>query len=523
MKFKLIAFLLAGAAVAVAGSHYSTSPATVAGQSEKKSLATFAREATATNPAHAESAIAALRAAGADGLKALAEVYAPELATHAKPSAPGKAARDESWERIRAAFDAVGQQRDCHASKLFWFTDLEKAKAAAQQSGKPILSLRLLGKLNEEYSCANSRFFRTTLYANAEVAKYLSENFVLHWQSVRPVPRITIDMGDGRKIERTITGNSIHYVLDAAGNPIDALPGLYAAKAFLAGLERARTAERALARLNDGERAPQLKKYHETRLAEIQQQWARDLAQVGAAAATPVSYLLSSLGSSGNGLVVSSANPDALQAGRVPIAKAALEMPVLQKSMPAQPNSGDNGAAVKLTADAIAALPRALSKGLVESPLLRAGAQSSLAPDRARLEASSDEAVWQKIAVLHADAARLDAGATRLVSSKQSQADADKAMRASLSKSFVETPMMRVIRNLERSIAEDTVRNEYLMHTKILEWFIAGSAPRDVDALNRKVYAELFLTPDSDPWLGLAPADTFSALENGGLFQTSTH
>ena len=45
-------------------------------------------------------------------------------------------------------------------------------------------------------------------------------------------------------------------------------------------------------------------------------------------------------------------------------------------------------------------------------------------------------------------------------------------------------------------------------------------APREVDALNRRVYAELFLTPDTDPWLGLAPANTFSALENGGLVQS---
>jgi hypothetical protein len=79
--------------------------------------------------------------------------------------------------------------------------------------------------------------------------------------------------------------------------------------------------------------------------------------------------------------------------------------------------------------------------------------------------------------------------------------------------------MMRMFRNLERSIAEDTVRNEYQLHSRIHEWFSTGAAPAKLDALNAKVYAELFLTPDSDPWLGLAPADTFPALDNGGLVQ----
>jgi hypothetical protein len=31
------------------------------------------------------------------------------------------------------------------------------------------------------------------------------------------------------------------------------------------------------------------------------------------------------------------------------------------------------------------------------------------------------------------------------------------------------------------------------------------------------VYAELFLTPSSDPWLGLVPEGAYTALTNGGL------
>ena len=89
-------------------------------------------------------------------------------------------------------------QKNAFAADLYWYTDFEKAKQVAQKKHKPILSLRLLGNLNEELSCANSRFFRAVLYPNASISKSLREGFVLHWQSVRPAPRITIDFGDGR-------------------------------------------------------------------------------------------------------------------------------------------------------------------------------------------------------------------------------------------------------------------------------------------------------------------------------------
>src|SRR5262249_61690956 len=43
----------------------------------------------------------------------------------------------------------------------------------------------------------------------------------------------------GRKLERTITGNSIHYILDVDGQVVDALPGLYSAPVFAAELRTA--------------------------------------------------------------------------------------------------------------------------------------------------------------------------------------------------------------------------------------------------------------------------------------------
>ncbi len=439
--------------------------ATAAEQADRAKLNTLALDATSKDAAKSADAIVQLRAAGPQGLDAVLRVYSDRL----QPPQKQDTANEESWERLRTALDTISQQRDCYASHLYWFTDLEKAKEAARASGKPILSLRLLGKLNEEYSCANSRFFRTTLYPNAEISAYLREHFILHWQSVRPVPRITIDMGDGRRIERTITGNSIHYVLDPDGNPIDALPGLYGARTFLDELGRAITAEERASKLSRPARAAYLRNYHSERLEAIQQEWASDLIAIG------------------------------------------------QMRSPSTKPASFGGAP-----DAIAATPVAQSKAALEVPMLRAGAESAFTTDRDRLDALSDDSTWRKFGALHSNNARLDAAATKLIEFKQPPSAAD-AARFALAKSIVEAPMIRMVHNLERSIAEDSVRNEYQLHSRIHQWFANDEAPANLEALNSKIYASLFLTPNWDAWLGLVPADTFSALDHGGLVEAKTH
>lgn len=119
-----------------------------------------------------------------------------------------------------------------------WHTDLEQALAQARRTRRPVLSLRLLGNFDEELTCANSRFFKRMLHPEPRVARLLREAFVLHWQSVRPVPIVTIDFGD-RTITKPLTGNSLHLVLDPAGRPVDALPGLFDPETFARLLVRA--------------------------------------------------------------------------------------------------------------------------------------------------------------------------------------------------------------------------------------------------------------------------------------------
>lgn len=400
-------------------------------------LSALAREAVSENPAVASEAITQLRLRGPEGLEALFATHAQTIAKHrAAAAALAKAdvleqsrvkSDDPAWQRLRAALDQVGGQRDCCASRLFWYTDFDDALAAARREHKPILSLRLLGKLTDEYSCANSRFFRAVLYANEEVSRRLRDRFILHWQSERPVPRITIDFGDGRKIERTVTGNSIHYVLDSEGRLIDALPGLYGPKTFIGQLERDAEVAIQSADLPQAERDRFLSEYHRQRAAEIQTAWQADLAKLGI------------------------------------------------KLAPESPGS----------ADAVWS------------------------------EAASD-AAWQKIADLHADDGTLDKASVALVASQHPTAWA--AGRLAMSKRVVESPMLRMLRTFQGSIALDTVRNEYLMHSQIHAWLAAEPSP-DLRLFNSRVYADLFLTPDNDPWLGLMPGDIYTGLENNGVVE----
>jgi hypothetical protein len=186
--------------------------------------------------------------------------------------AGGQSAVDALHRRLlkgeidEAMLDRVCAQKDCGSSRLFWYTDLEEAKAAAHRNGRPILALTMLGRLDEELSCANSRFFRTLLYSDDSISEVMRDQYIVYWHSVRSVPRVTIDLGEGRVIRQTITGNSVHYLLSEEGEVLDALPGLYSPAAFRDQLERWLTLHRSLNGLSAEARRDILTRYHAERL-----------------------------------------------------------------------------------------------------------------------------------------------------------------------------------------------------------------------------------------------------------------
>ncbi|MGE0608635.1 MAG: hypothetical protein AB7O62_16190 [Pirellulales bacterium] len=429
--------------------------------------------------------VAELRRVGPAALDALfaLQTEMAAKAPHLRPNDPNRTDDDPTAEELaavaehtrrtnilREVIDAVGSQRDCSASGLYWYTDLEAAKAAAMKSQKPILSLRMLGNLTDDLSCANSRFFRTTLYANHQVAEALRNRFVLHWQSVRPVPIVTIDFGDGRKLVRTVTGNSAHYVLDPQGRVVDALPGLYGPRAFLIRIGAAEALVHFLnkyPRHDDWTRA--VAAWHAQELERTQQAWRKELQNLETAAAQP-------------------ARP------------ASPQQAFLQQAAPQQAAPPRAAAAARL----------ARPKQRAERVILAAATLEAAGPP----DANTSDELWAKIALAHAADAELDPASRALISSKLPPAGA--AGELAVTKAIVEMPLVRVVRSLQQAIALDTVKNEYLLHRKIHEW-LAAAPDTALDELNERVYAELFLTPGSDPWLGLLPADGYTALENGGV------
>jgi hypothetical protein len=424
------------------------------------------------------AAIASLRLQGPDNLAALLAERDRIVAERAKldpiQSQRMIATIAQRLPWLEQAIDEVANQRYACQSRLYWYTDLEQAKAVAAKERKPILSLRMLGKLNEDFSCANSRFFRTTLYANTEIAQLLRDKFVLHWKSVRPVPRVTIDFGDGRKLERTLTGNSIHYILLPDGQVVDALPGLYGPAAFTSHLNTCLALCNQLGALDATSRRERLVTFHESRLAELDRQWTEDYGRASAL----------------------------LASGESPTQTRAAPTPALQ-SRPIQSTAPTAAAAAQI----------AVPKRRIEMSLVRAAIPA--VPQNPR--DVTDERLWQLIAELHASEAKLDPASVALIRSQNPIAV--HAARLAITKKVVEDPLVRLVRSLEGSIAVDTVRNEYQFHRQIHSWLVADASP-NVETLNERVYAQLFLTPSSDPWLGLAPVDAYTALPNAGVTAT---
>src|SRR5688572_15144135 len=144
MRMRRWAGGIVGAAVVAAGTGAilgwpSESAAVIDAPSEE-----LAREAVSDDRAVRERAIDELRARGPEGHAALLAVHADGV------RALREGRRDfEHANRLRRAIDRVSAQRDGHASGLYWHTDLEEAKREARHSGRPILSLRLLGRLDE--------------------------------------------------------------------------------------------------------------------------------------------------------------------------------------------------------------------------------------------------------------------------------------------------------------------------------------------------------------------------------------
>ncbi len=71
------------------------------------------------------------------------------------------------------------------------------------------------------------------LFANGAVALYLNANYECAWDSLRPVPQVHIDFGNGHTLDRTLNGNIAFWFVTAQGEAFDLVPGLVDAPTFM--------------------------------------------------------------------------------------------------------------------------------------------------------------------------------------------------------------------------------------------------------------------------------------------------
>lgn len=386
-----------------------------------------------------EDEVAVMRAEGPEALARLLAEY--------------DAATGAERERLATIVDRVAAQRYATVSRLYWYTDLDAAKAAARAHGKPILSLRMLGRLDEDLSCANSRFFRVALYGNAELSRWLDESFVLHWSSERAVPRMTIDYGDGRRIETTIAGNSAHWVLDADGRVLDVVPGLMTPHAFRGELEHAVVLARRLAAepTDAATRARVIAEYHEQRVADARRDFARLLA----------------------GPVAADGAPAIANAERITMSKFVVEAPAVRKAKlgPTALELPDDSEEWSVAGESFLAAHGWPTKGGVLDA-------QSLA-----LFAALHPFDWQRATSLDA------AGTAALADRFEASLVADTGLN-----------LAKLAPQIHGELARRAQRGEL-----------------DFAAVNAWLYESVFLTPASDRWLGLATPGVFTGLPGDGV------
>ncbi len=392
-------------------------------------------------------------------------------------------------EALALAIDQHAGQRYATVSRLYWYTDLDAAQAAARASHRPILALRMLGRLDEDLSCANSRMFRTTLYANATVSTFLRESFILYWSSERPVPKVTIDYGDGRTIQSTTTGNSAHYVLDETGAVLDVLPGLYAPTAFTTELRKSLALATQVSRLAHLQRANAISRYHQASAETIDTSWV-------AVASTP--YL------PGKRTLMTQADVDSVLelAQRATFAKAYIEVPQI-RAITAGTDPGQISDSELALWAAAGQKTWSIGGPITTPPELAVAMAAGTYLGRQGWVGRKAKAAPGKPA--SAPAPVLDAASRALIAKLHTAG----GMTATAEQ------LTSVIARLEQHVVADSALNQYKLRRQIHE-HLASNPTLPLDALNAWIYAGVFHTSSTDVWLGLLPRVDFTGLPGDG-------
>jgi hypothetical protein len=109
------------------------------------------------------------------------------------------------------------------------------------------------------------------LFSNDSVVKYVNDNFEPVWESVRPVPILKLDFGNGTVVTRTLHGNIATYACTAEGKVLDILPGIYTPEVYLDRLQQLQMLARYVRQGGPRKGEERFKEYHEKFLAAAKQ------------------------------------------------------------------------------------------------------------------------------------------------------------------------------------------------------------------------------------------------------------
>jgi hypothetical protein len=107
------------------------------------------------------------------------------------------------------------------------------------------------------------------LFSQERVATTINQTFEPVWESVRPVPIVRIDFGDGNVLTRTLHGNILTSICTADGQVLDALPGIYEEQVYLDQLKQLRLLAQAAAKQPAKDRDAWIKAYHQRQAEAI--------------------------------------------------------------------------------------------------------------------------------------------------------------------------------------------------------------------------------------------------------------
>jgi len=100
------------------------------------------------------------------------------------------------------------------------------------------------------------------LFSRDDVANFINANFEPAWESVRPVPMIHIDFGNGTKLTRTLNGNIATYATTAEGQVLDIIAGIYDPEGYKTRLAQLQLLANYVDQQGKEKRAERLRQYH---------------------------------------------------------------------------------------------------------------------------------------------------------------------------------------------------------------------------------------------------------------------